>query len=442
MAGDCRGAEIRIDVMNDGQQKNSGDVRGEESFTGLQYVTLKARGDEVGRMGEIVDRWRRRARIMLVFGEHGRELIGGEIAYGLLKGICKENNERSTEMMDAFSGLNNGVELVIVPIANIAGRKLVEMGRKCDMTNANDVDLVRNWDSHWDGQGSYGSFERNAVDGNEYRSPADVSVGSRPFSEAETRALRNIARKARPTAYVSVRSGGLSMIPPWDCDKDVLPRATEKRFQQVSERVAALFCTQCKIQSRPSPLCGTGVDYMFGNLGTPFAYTWQVYQDSKATRTDCFRYYNPTTREGYKNTVRIWSLAVMELAKTIHRWLAIERSQGEESASKDAFTSTLYAKEAQAKARLKEAETEGRGVKSGLHKLGREAKKIQLWPRQNGGVSEDNDSSFGLEDAFVFFGLLAGGGVLVLMMFFLRRSLIKPKLRKSRYNTTGPLKWA
>lgn len=39
--------------------------------------------------------------------------------------------------------------IVLVPIANPDGRRISEMGRRCDQTNARDVDVDRNWPSFW-----------------------------------------------------------------------------------------------------------------------------------------------------------------------------------------------------------------------------------------------------------------------------------------------------
>lgn len=42
---------------------------------------------------------------------------------------------------------------------------------------------------------------------------------------------------------------------------------------------------------------GTATDYMHDILGVPFSFTWEIFGDVTATFNDCFRMFNPLTKE-------------------------------------------------------------------------------------------------------------------------------------------------
>ena len=42
---------------------------------------------------------------------------------------------------------------------------------------------------------------------------------------------------------------------------------------------------------------GTATDYMHDVLGVPFSFTWEIFGDMEAHFNDCFRMFNPTSKE-------------------------------------------------------------------------------------------------------------------------------------------------
>ena len=44
---------------------------------------------------------------------------------------------------------------------------------------------------------------------------------------------------------------------------------------------------------------GTATDYMYDRLKVPLSLTWEIYGDNDAHFNDCFRMFNPTTREKF-----------------------------------------------------------------------------------------------------------------------------------------------
>jgi hypothetical protein len=192
---------------------------------GVPFIELRT-GDAAAHAVE-KDHPQAPVRIMLVFGEHARELVSPELSLRLARDICASVKSGAniarfmqTDLRDgSSSGAAAGVgsdsaayasalqylatqvfSIRIVPLANAAGRRTVEQGQFCKRTNGADVDLNRNWDAHW-----------QAADGT---TAADSMPGSGPFSEAETQALRAVMLEFRPHMFLSVHSGTLGMYSP------------------------------------------------------------------------------------------------------------------------------------------------------------------------------------------------------------------------------------
>ena len=140
-------------------------------------------------------------RALLLFGEHARELITTETALQLASLLCFPAEE-DPELASAVRRLRASAELLLFPAVNLQGRLRVERnGDYCLRVNKNGVDLNRNWAEH---------FAPPSSSADE----AQVNPGSSPFSEPETRVLRDTAHEFRPDVFVSVHSGSLGMFTP------------------------------------------------------------------------------------------------------------------------------------------------------------------------------------------------------------------------------------
>lgn len=352
----------------------------------LRYITITHKPSPTELAGRIMRRTRK-TRAMFVFGETGRDFLTSEIALRVVEAACASN--ASNVLPSALSD----VELVLVPLANPAGRRIAEMGRRCERTNANDVDLDRNWPHFWneptrvrqppqqekhragalrdasrvlgvslsrgvmpprDGVHDREEQGPNAETGHTMSLP--FTTGTEPFSEPETRALRAIIEKLQPVSYVSVRTGAVAISIPWDCHPDELPEAQRSRLLRVAEGITASHCTKCKsgnlwnVTGRTK--CGTAADYMH-SLQVPFVHTWHVYDFPQAAKGDCFRRHNPTTKEGYERVVNNWAQAVFNFTTAVHNWKTLEDSVGLDSAEQNASLSAAeaVAKRADAMAR-------------------------------------------------------------------------------------------
>lgn len=177
--------------------------------------------------------------------------------------------------------------------------------------------------------------------------PPPPAAGSAPFSEPETRALRAIVEKYRPTSYVSVRTGAIAVTIPWDCKAAQLPETQRSRLLRVSEGITASHCAKCDTGNlwnvTGKTKCGTAADYLYGTANVPFVHTWHVYNAPQAPKGDCFRRYNPTTKEGYERVVNNWAQAVFNFTTAVHNWMTLETSVGLDSAQQNASLSAAAA---------------------------------------------------------------------------------------------------
>ncbi|MCF7915411.1 MAG: hypothetical protein K9L66_09600 [Spirochaetaceae bacterium] len=137
------------------------------------------------------------------------------VLYGGIHGGYEWNTVALTrQLIEYFSGaggageaggaIPEGVSLYIIPVLNPDGLAAVTDGKQLDefdptavdttkgRFNARGVDLNRNWDARWEPVSEWRNMK--------------VDAGSRPFSEPETRALRDFVLTLKPTVIVSYHS--------------------------------------------------------------------------------------------------------------------------------------------------------------------------------------------------------------------------------------------
>jgi hypothetical protein len=205
---------------------------------------------------------------VMIFGEHSRELLSPEQALFLVKVLCKvEPNFDDDETIDAILSQN---KIILVPIVNVYGRKIVEQGNYCKRTNEHNVDLNRNWASHWD-----------ATTHGEEQSPGD-----KPFSEWQTRVLRDLILKIKPDIFISTHAGTLGMYTPYAYKKYDFKHITSEngkklsKMLQIVKTVNTKYCN-CKAGSIGNELwylCpGTCLDYSFEELKVKYTFAFEIY---------------------------------------------------------------------------------------------------------------------------------------------------------------------
>ena len=259
-------------------------------------------------------------RVFYLFGEHARELVSPETAMGLLEDLCSGN-------LAAKAALKNS-QFRIIPNGNPGSRKMVESGQYCLRLNPNGVDLNRNWDASW---------RPIPVESNDEQ----LSPGSRPFSEVETRIFKQAVSEFNPNVFAAIHSGTLGMYMPWafsEGRKSVV--RNEEKMHHVLSELDSKFC-QCPAGSAQKEVGysspGTCLDWVHMHTKADYSYAFEIYtgfgiQDlreryrkqqlrAKAAfleldyqEDNCFSQFNPVTEESLRRTVKNWSQALVELA--------------------------------------------------------------------------------------------------------------------------------
>ncbi|KAI5062091.1 hypothetical protein GOP47_0022630 [Adiantum capillus-veneris] len=194
---------------------------------------------------------------------------------------------------------------MIIPLENYNGRKIVENGQLCERKNGRGVDINRNWSLDW------GKKEQDF-------DPAEEFPGNAPFSEPETRIMRDLASSFKPHLWINVHSGMQAMFTPYDHKRDLPDPRVAEPMKLLLQKLNHLHCNNsCVIGSGGSSVGylahGTATDYMYEVLGVPLAFTFEIYGDMEAPNEDCFRMFNPTTLETYESIVTNWSMAFITI---------------------------------------------------------------------------------------------------------------------------------
>ncbi|KAH8509705.1 hypothetical protein H0E87_011466 [Populus deltoides] len=179
---------------------------------------------------------RTKFRILLSFGQHGRELITTELAFRILSILSEE---QFLPDVDAAS-LNNILDklvIKVVPMENVNGRKLVEGGDLCERRNGRGVDLNRNWSVDW------GKKEKDY-------DPYEENPGTGPFSEPETQIMRKLALTFDPHIWVNVHSGMEALFMPYDHRNTTPDGAPSEQMRSLLSKLNNVHChKRCMIGS-------------------------------------------------------------------------------------------------------------------------------------------------------------------------------------------------
>ncbi|XP_057502430.1 uncharacterized protein LOC130786203 [Actinidia eriantha] len=239
-------------------------------------------------------------RVLLSFGQHGRELITSELALRILSIL---SGEQFLPNMDPSSLKKTLERLVIkmVPMENLNGRKLVEAGDLCERRNGRGVDLNRNWSVDW------GKKEKDY-------DPYEENPGIAPFSEPETQIMRKLCVSFEPHIWVNVHSGMEALFMPYDHKNTTPDGSPAQRVRSMLENLNRLHCKQrCVVGSGGGSVGylahGTATDYMYDIARVPMAFTFEIYGDRTVSSKDCFKMFNPSDLTTFNGVLHDWSAA-------------------------------------------------------------------------------------------------------------------------------------
>lgn len=238
-----------------------------------------------------------RRAVVATFGEHGRELITSELALRILQRLCSESPS------DENDALLKRTELLMIPLVNEQGRRAVEAGNDCSRLNSRGVDLNRNYRRGW-------GLSDNTTVRTEERS------GSAPLSEYEARAVDAVVRRFAPWAYISIHSGDVAVLPPWDGygeDETINPW-----LRLAASNIATAHCGECVVGRASHAFgykaFGTGVDHMYSERKVPLALTVEVFGGNEA---HCSTMFNPQTSAQFEAVMTNWSSLLHTVARIV-----------------------------------------------------------------------------------------------------------------------------
>lgn len=195
---------------------------------------------------------------MLINGtQHAREWIAAMVTTCVADRLVREYDDNP-----AIRQLVDTTEVWVVPVVNPDGYQYSwgqdRYWRK-NRREGHGVDLNRNFSVAWGGAGSSG-FKR-----------AQTYRGGRPFSENETTALRDLAKREAIKLHIDFHAYGQLVLYPWNySDK---PTDDQKRFAALGDRLASAIYAQHETQYRLMrgvelyTSAGTMSDWMYGEAG-------------------------------------------------------------------------------------------------------------------------------------------------------------------------------
>ncbi|KAE8057375.1 hypothetical protein FH972_014076 [Carpinus fangiana] len=249
---------------------------------------------------------RSKFRILLSFGQHGRELITSELAFRILSILSEEQFLPNMDPASLNSTLDKLI-IKVVPMENLNGRKLVEAGDLCERRNGRGVDLNRNWSVDW------GKKEKDY-------NPYEENPGTAPFSEPETQIMRKLALSFDPHVWINVHSGMEALFMPYDHKNTTPDGFSAHQMKFLLEEVNRHHCQErCMIGSGGGSVGylahGTATDFMYDIARVPMAFTFEIYGDEAASSQDCFKMFNPTDLTTFNRVLNDWSAAFFAIFK-------------------------------------------------------------------------------------------------------------------------------
>ncbi|KAJ8772735.1 hypothetical protein K2173_027912 [Erythroxylum novogranatense] len=257
------------------------------------------------KMGRECDE-RSKFRILLSFGQHGRELITSEVALRILSILSEEQflpNVNATSLNNTLDKLI----IKVVPMENLNGRKRVEEEDPCERRNGRGVDLNRNWSVDW------GKKEKDY-------DPYEENPGIAPFSEPEAQIMRKLALSFEPHVWVNVHSGMEALFMPYDHRNTTPDGLPAHRIKSLLSELNQVHChNHCMIGSGGGSVGylahGTATDYMYDIVKVPMAFTFEIYGDPTASSKDCFKMFNPVDLTTFNRVLNDWSAAFFSIFK-------------------------------------------------------------------------------------------------------------------------------
>ena len=261
--------------------------------------------------------------LLLVFGEHAREIITSETALWLARALVGEAAAleawpagvaaaaRTAGVLPQVGGttqdalppaaplsawsawLLRRATIVMVPVEVPAGREAVMKGGELcrRKTVGAEVDLNRNWGAAWRAAPHRG---------------ADEFGGAAPFSEPASKSLRSLAERLASSppglaAYANSHSGEWAMYVPWDHKASWAAGLGSDTVPLLEALNVHCGCTRGPGGAASSYLAfGTSMDWMWQQLGVRYSLTFELYGTNKEGKRPADWVLPPTPTEPFE----------------------------------------------------------------------------------------------------------------------------------------------
>eukprot|EP00730_Choanoeca_flexa_P012390 TRINITY_DN4158_c0_g1_i1.p1 TRINITY_DN4158_c0_g1~~TRINITY_DN4158_c0_g1_i1.p1 ORF type:complete len:410 (+),score=57.36 TRINITY_DN4158_c0_g1_i1:73-1302(+) len=261
-----------------------------------------------------------RIKVLIMAGEHARELFPVELALRLLNRVARaaqDNTGSGNTNTKLMQWLLASYDLFIAPMANPDGRQRLETDHNyCWRGNARGVDLNRNFAWDWGGQGAS-------------RQPEDEEYcGESAFSERETQGLLKVMSDDGFDVVLSLHSGIRQIYTPFS-DRTSWSTGRSPRFarqmQTILETALTIYDQQQHthpFQAGPAhevndyPASGTSFDYACGALYVPLCFAIELYGEGDGDDNQCFDLFNPPSEQLDKH-LQIAETMLISLLKSI-----------------------------------------------------------------------------------------------------------------------------
>lgn len=205
-------------------------------------------------------------------GQHAREWISPMTVMYILTQLLSGygTDERVTAIL-------NRAEIVIVPVVNpdgldftFTGNRLWRKNRRVNAGGSYGVDLNRNWDDHWGGEGSSGV------------PTSDTYRGTAPFSEPETKAVSNfmLSFNGGFVAAIDFHSYSQLILRPYGWTRTAPPDEAALKAVGDEMRAAILAVDNKAYTNQPSWALyfttGGASDWHYSKAKVPLSYTIEL----------------------------------------------------------------------------------------------------------------------------------------------------------------------
>ncbi len=260
--------------------------------------------------GPVEDMRKFNRRVLIVCGQHGRELVSAELCYTMIR-LLQLHVRDDEDFTRTFSQHTlDKVGYWIVPVACPWARQHVECGGDvCQRTNARDVDLNRNF------YNAHANPEKKVIG-------AETYAGDYPMSEYETLAVAKLLDYVEPHVVFNVHSGGEDILLPYDSTYAKLPMNYEKMLMLARHAKDAVKCKTCGLglssvlyANNEDLAVGTLVDYALDYCKVDIAYTLEMFVNTSAIVSDgdCRSVFNPQPGKELSFVLRRWTAYILRL---------------------------------------------------------------------------------------------------------------------------------